>query len=341
VERIQGKTPGGKREYLHENIPLKTPFLIQIFPVYACNFKCAYCIYSIKREKHGYISKSTYMDLNLYKKAIDDLERFPKKLKMLRFAGIGEPLLHPEIAEMIAYAKKKKIAESVDIVTNGVLLTEELSLRLVDSGLDRLRVSIQGISKEKYKEISGVLIDFNLFLKQLQYFYDHKKKTSVYIKIIDCALDNKREEEIFYKLFEDKCDNIAIEHLTPTVHEIDYSKLRNDKTEMITQSGNKLEDASICPQPFYMMQINPDGNVVPCCSMEYPIVIGNLENEDLYHIWNGKYFNAFRLKLLDGVDKANKVCSKCTLFKYGLFDEDRLEEHANKLKNLFKEASKL
>jgi len=77
--------------------------------------------------KGVYITDKTAMDFNLYKKCIDGLSKFPNKVKMIRFAGTGEPLLHKDIAKMVEYAVKMNVAEAVDIVTNGLLLEPDLS----------------------------------------------------------------------------------------------------------------------------------------------------------------------------------------------------------------------
>lgn len=332
---LEGTTPGGKRTVLAKSLPLDTPFLVQIFPIYACNLRCSYCIYSIPKSQHGYISSKTVMDMDIYKKCIDEIANFPNKLKMLRFAGIGEPLLHKDIAEMVRYAKMKNIAESVDIVTNGLLLNQELALSLIDAGLDRLRVSVQGLSKEKYKSLSGIDIDFDLFIKNLKFFYKNRGNTKVYIKIIDCALESKEEERKFFEIFGDICDFIAIEHLTPAVEGIDYAKLAGKKSLDMTQNGTPILEANICPQPFYMMQINPDGNVVPCCSFSYPTIVGNATEESIVDIWNSSKFRAFRRNMLDGVKNASSVCSKCKTYKYGIYKEDVLDDYAEQLKKLF------
>lgn len=333
---VSGITPGGERMILGEALPLEVPLLIQIFPVYGCNFKCEYCLYSLPKDKHGYISEDIFMDFIVYKKAINEIASYNKKLKMLRFAGIGEPILHKQIAAMVAYAKEKNVAESVDIVTNASLLTQELSMDLINAGLDKLRISIQGVSKEKYEEVSNVKIDFKKLVENIKFFYENKKKAKVYIKIIDCAIANKEEENKFFEIFESICDTIAIEHLTPTVDEIDYSEFSDVNSLNKTQSGNDMIQCSICPQPFYMMQINPDGNVVPCCSMEYPKVFGSIKENSIKEIWQGKEFNEFRRNLLNGTKNSNnRVCEKCKLYKYGIFKEDLLEEYSEKLKSIY------
>ena len=97
---IDNQTPIGTRSRLAQELPLRTPYLLQVFPVYACNFKCNYCVLSLPNAQRGYISEQKFLDFDLYRKSIDELSHFPDKLKMLRFAGTGEPLLHPQIAEM-------------------------------------------------------------------------------------------------------------------------------------------------------------------------------------------------------------------------------------------------
>ncbi|KMT22633.1 radical SAM/SPASM domain-containing protein [Clostridium cylindrosporum] len=332
---INGITPGGKRTVLAEVLPLNTPFLVQIFPVYNCNFRCNYCLHALPRNKHGYISDKVFMDINMYKKCIDDMSNFKNKLKMLRFAGIGEPLLHKEISEMIRYAKRKNVADSTDIVTNGALLNPDLSLSLIDAGLDKLRISIQGVSAESYSSVSNVKINFDKLVENIKFFYENRGRTNVYIKIIDCAFNNETEEQKFFDIFGGICDTIAIEHLTPTVKEINYEKLSKGKKLDMTQSGNSIMDSNICPQPFYMMQVNPDGAVVPCCSMTYPKTLGNVTEQCIESIWNDDEFNNFRRQLLNGVQEAGSTCSQCSLYKYGLFKEDTLDEYAENLKKLY------
>lgn len=325
MEQINA-TPGGAREMLKDVLPLDTPYMIQMFPVYGCNFRCGFCLHALDRRRHGYISDVPFMDMALYRKCVDDIKGFGKKLKMLRFAAIGEPLLHREIAEMVAYAKKSEIAQSVDIVTNGSLLTAELSNRLIDAGLDRLRISVEGLSAEDYRRTTGTEIDFNRFVEQLRYFYNHSGQTRVYIKIIDYMVQEQERKEQFFALFQPICHSIAIEHLTPTIAEIDYNRLSGGMRTDKPQNGSVLLDAEVCPQGFYMMQINPDGKVVPCCSMKYPAVLGDARLQTVPEIWRGKTFNNFRLQMLRSREEAGAVCGACSLYRYDLHSEDMLDE---------------
>lgn len=330
--RIDGQTPGGKRAHLAEVLPIDTPFSVQVFPIYACNLTCSYCIHSVPLKERGYITDQTVMNYALYKKCINDMTGFSNKLKMLRFAGTGEPLLHKDLAKMVAYAVEKNVADSIDIVTNGVLLTPLLSKELVNAGVTKIRISIQGVRAEAYQYVSKKEGFFQEFLGNLKFLYEHRGKTQIYIKVIDCALEDGDKEK-FFAMFGDICDFIAIEHLIPAVEQIDYEKISKHNAEFVTQNGAELQSAEVCPQPFYFMQINPDGKIVPCCAMKTSYIAGDANIENLCAIWNGKKFNGFRKKQLQKEKSIYPVCKQCRQYRYMMFLEDMLDYEAERLLN--------
>lgn len=320
---------------LAEVLPLDTPILVQIFPMYACNFRCNYCTFSVEKEKRGFISDKMAMDFGLYKKCIDDMTKFPNKIKTLRFVGMGEPLLHKRIADMVKYAVSKNIAEKVEILTNGSLLTPKLSDSLIKAGLSRLLISIQGTTKDKYKKVSKVDIDFEKFIENLRYFFNHKGKAQLHIKIIDYALEGKSDEQKFYEIFGDICDTIGVENVGPIFPGVDYKKVLENKNISFNQFGLPVSEVKICPQPFFHMQINPDGKVVPCYSLYYPIILGDCNIESPYEIWNSKKYKNFRRRMLDGVEAACQACKNCEIIRHRLFPEDVLSNDAERLKKFY------
>lgn len=331
---ISGQAPGGKREKLADKIPLSTPYVVQVFPIYACNFKCTYCIFSIEKEKRGFISDKVNMDLNLFKKCVDDMTNFPEKIKVLRFVGIGEPLLHKDIFEMIRYSREKAIANTIEILTNASLLKPEITDRLLESGLNRMVVSLQGTSAEKYKDVCGFDISFQEFLDNLKYFYNNKGSAQIYIKIVDTALDGEEDKKRFYEIYGDLCDTLAIENTVPIHHGIDYENIF-DSGKGLTQFGLPVSEVKVCPQPFFHMQLNPDGKIVPCYSFEYPEILGDCNTERMDQIWTNKKFREFRKRMLDGAVKASEVCDDCSIIKYRIFPEDDLSGDAEKLKKFY------
>lgn len=334
AKNISGQAPGGKRTILTKALPLNTPLVVQVFPIYACNFTCKYCTFSIPKNKRGFISDKIMMDFDLFKKCLDELALFPNKVKTLRFVGMGEPLLHPKIAEMVEYAVAKDVANKVEILTNGSLLTPKLSRALISAGLSRLVISIQGTTAKKYQEISKVNIDFEKFIKNIKYFFDHKKrKTEMHIKIVDIALDNKEDKKRFYKIFGDICDTIGIEHASPIFPGVKYNKALKDS--LFTQFGLKVSKVQVCPQPFFTLQINPDGKVVPCYSVTYPAILGDCNQQTLLEIWNGDQYRQFRRKMLDGAKNVCELCANCNIIKHRLFPEDVLDNDAERLKKFY------
>ncbi len=318
-----------QRGALHEHLPLDMPFSLHIYPSFYCNFKCGYCLHSLGQAKLDKMSfKKQYMDFGIYKKAVDDAAAQGWRMKAIIFAGHGEPMLHPDIVEMVAYAKKKGVTDRTEIVTNGSLLTHELSDALINAGLDRLRVSLQGVSADEYREMSGVSIGFENFVEQLRYFYTHKKHTEVYIKIIDVALKQPGDKERFEAIFKPVADTTAVEYAIPFVREINLGTL-SGKTK---QGG--LQRAKICSMPFYMLVVYPNGDVLPCCSTESPVVLGNVEHQSLSYIWGSGLRSEFLLEQLDGVGGI-PVCFRCSVPEFGLQDGDYLDEYQEELKKRF------
>jgi radical SAM protein with 4Fe4S-binding SPASM domain len=332
---ISGQAPGGKRTILAEALPLDTPFVVQVFPIYACNFKCGYCIFSVPKPKRHFISDQGAMDFDLYQKCVDDMARFPHPVKVLRLVGIGEPLLHRKIADMIGYAVSKGIAQTVELLTNASLMTPTLADALISAGLSRLVVSLQGTSREKYAQVCGAHIDFQQLIANLTYFFQNKNRTHVYIKVIDCALDGPEDERRFYEIFGDICDTMGIEHAVPIHTGVPYEKVLKEKKGELTQFGLPVSEVPICPQSFFTLQINPDGKIVPCYSFEYPGIMGDCRKETVPEIWSGRRFREFRRKTLDGSRTASPVCANCSIIRYRLFPEDVLNQHAERLKKYY------
>ena len=119
-----------------------------IEPTNTCNLRCTFCFVT-----EGMTREDGFMDFELFKKVIDE----SPGLEHLCMHNWGEPLLHKDIFRMINYAKAAGIAWVV-MNTNGTLLTDKIIQRIVDSGLDIIRFSIDG-SAETFKKIRGVELE--------------------------------------------------------------------------------------------------------------------------------------------------------------------------------------
>ncbi len=338
-KNITGRSgPTGARIKLADVIPLDAPLIVQIFDIYACNLSCKFCHYGLPKEKRPKLTTKKLMDLDLYKKIIDEMQGFGKKIKLLRFCGAGESLLDKNIVEMIGYASEKNIAEKIELITNGLLLTPDMSRALIQAGLSQLRVSIYGLSSEKYLDICNTRVDFDEIVNQVRFFYEENKrlgsKTKIYIKTMDCTLDNQNDEKKFVQLFEKYCDIYAIESVVPNVQGIDYSVWLKEGTPNYNALGVILPPIRVCPQPFHLITICPDGRVVPC-SNENMIGVGDCNEQTLTEIWKGEKLRQCQYRMLDGSVAYGGVCEKCTIVQCRPFPEDILDNDVERLKKIY------
>ena len=75
---------------------------------------------------------------------------------------------------MVRYAKASPKVQRVDTTTNASLLTKDRSLEIIDAGLDRINISVEGINADQYRDFSGHKMDYQQFVDNIAFFYDHK-----------------------------------------------------------------------------------------------------------------------------------------------------------------------
>lgn len=323
---------GNERVKLSEFVPLSTPFSMFVFPTTYCNFKCIYCGYSLgyKKMNEKYSFEPQNMTIETYKKVVDQIKKFPKKLKMLSLTGQGEPLINKNLPLMIKLAKDADIAERIEIITNASLLTKSMSDALIDAGLDTLRISLQGLSSRKYKEICGADIDFDEFMNNIKYFYNHKKNTNLFVKTMDVSLE-REEEDKFYKLFGDCTDRMYIEKMLPAYDGVKITKGMNVDYD---RYGVKHEKRDVCPLPFFMLGVFPNGDVEPCDTLYKPIILGNINENNLIEMWNGDKLKEFWKLQLKKNRYDNKKCAVCCAPDDVSHKEDVLDDDAQRILKL-------
>ncbi len=124
---------------------------VYVEPTTRCNLSCRTCIRNSWSEPAG------VMEPRLYRRLIEDLGEVPS-LQKVSFWGFGEPLLHPNIVEMVSMAKE--LGAETQLITNALLLEKAIGEGLVSAGLDSLVVSIDGASAEAYTDVrSGADLD--------------------------------------------------------------------------------------------------------------------------------------------------------------------------------------
>lgn len=320
------------RHELKDMIPLRTPYVIHIDPSDICNFHCKFCPSGDRKlmkdtsgRGHG------IMDLELYKKLIDGICEFEDKVKIIRLYKEGEPLMNPQFAEMVRYAKTSGCCERVDTTTNASLLTPELSLSIIDAGLDRINISVEGMNAEQYADFSGYKINYESFVKNIAFFYEHRKQCEMNIKINGDILSDEQKQQ-FFNTFGGITDGIFVEHM------IDYwPKFKQDKVDVNEDMGilgDEIKEVSVCPYVFFELVINSDGSYSMCRfdwnrSMTLGRELGSYVSPK--KVWNSSLLWEFQCMFLRGerISRAYLLCSKCGVLKQGMPED--IDEFAEML----------
>lgn len=117
---------------------------VYIEPTNHCNLECVTCMRHGWDEPVGRMSDATFAHI------LSGLQTFSPPPQIF-FGGLGEPLSHPDIVAMVREAKR--LGSTVELITNGTLLTRTLSRQLMEAGLDMLWVSLDGATPESYKDV--------------------------------------------------------------------------------------------------------------------------------------------------------------------------------------------
>lgn len=310
---LEGRTP------LQDVIPLSTPFVVFVDPASACNFQCAFCPTGHRDMIDETGRFQGVMKTDLFKKVIDDIGQFDQPIKVLRMYKDGEPFLNRKLAEMIAYAKESGFVEYIDTTTNGSLITAERLGPVLEAGLDKINVSVDGMTNEQYKRFTGYDFDFARFVEQIKWLDANKGNCEVVIKIPGELITEAQRQE-FYDTFGDYCDRIFIENFAPCWPEFDLEAFTG---VTITQGiyQQLISDTDTCPYIFYSISVNADGRVSSCfLDWGCKLVVGDVNQDSLKAIWHSDKMNELRLQHLEGRRRCLPVCSRCGQLSHCLPD---------------------
>lgn len=328
------------RQILHEILPLETPLGVDIHITHHCNFKCNYCILSQSKE----IVESSKLPIQAMKwedfsLLVEQLKEFPSKIKMITMSGIGEATTHPRLVDMVRALHDADVAETIQIITNAALLTPELGKRLVDAGLGELRISLQGLTAEKYREIAGVKIDWDLFYKNICYFATIKGKCALKVKIADTALE-PGDEERFYTLFGDICNAVAIEHIYDAWAHNGFSLNIDTKATTKTRYGLEPREIKVCRYPFTRFDVLPNGMFTQVCHLQFGHE-KHIRESSVVEQWNSLGQNQLRENMLKRGRKFYPVCKICNFCEGMWHPEDLLDGYEEEILERMKESSDL
>lgn len=263
-----------------------------------CNLACPMCPRTIQIAE-GTFPSIQHMNLDLYKKLIK--EAGENGVASLKLNYLGEPLMHPEIVEVVRYAKEQGIIE-VMFNTNGVMLREKMAYDLLDAGIDSIFVSFDSAYKDIYESIR-IGAKYETVLENVKRFADIKnsdeKYNHVQLRVSKVVFPEETPEDLkaYIELWEDKVDAIG------------FASLRDE-----TIDYNFDYDASLrCDQPWQRIFVRQDGVTFPCCADNYNrYKLGDANTQTIKEMWTGYALNHLRQKHAEGKYNEIDICKNCT-----------------------------
>lgn len=304
------------REPLADNIPMETPWVVFVDPSDACNFRCRFCPTGDRVLMKRVGRPLRVMGFELYKHVIDSICAFDRPIKVLRLYKDGEPLVNKDFARMVRYGKESGCCERVDTTTNASLLSPARNLRIIDAGLDRINISIEGVNAEQYKDFSGVHIDFDEMVANIAHFYEHRAQCEMVIKVNGDVI-SQEDLGVFFDTFGDICDGIFVEHAMNCWSGFGMDGV--EENQEIGIYGQPLQEVQVCPYVFYSISVNSDG-MVSACFLDWAreLLVGDVTEEPLKDIWNGARMDAYRRMFLEKKRDTHPVCGSCSQLSHGM-----------------------
>ncbi|MDP8216561.1 MAG: radical SAM protein [Candidatus Kaelpia imicola] len=280
------------------------PNYLMVQTVAGCNASCYFCPYPYLKGR----IKSQKMDFKIFRKIIDECKDY-KDLKVVMPYLMNEPLLDREIDKKIVYIKKRLPWSSAHILTNGSLLDEDMSLKLIGSGIDWVGFSLHGITENTIKKTMGldlerVLDNISNFIKIAQ-----RDRKDIADFIMLTLIKNERLSE---KELEDAVSfwkRKGIKRISRYSHPIS----RAGNVPLLNKVRNERLYGCNSIWADKMIHILSNGDVVLCCmDWKREALLGNIEKDSLYDIWHSKKYNNLRSQI-DGETAAEKelICLRC------------------------------
>lgn len=286
---------------------LQLNYTIEVEVTNFCNAECVFCANKILDRTRGFIDVGQFeCFIKLVKEQVDNnifrnfnMNNYPR----ITFCGLGEPLLHPNIENLIRLANKSGFY--TQLVTNGVLLTRDKLLSLIDAGLNELDISFHSINKDNYYAITGLVLDdlIKAIVECKDILNAGKIKTMFWrVKHPQKAFVDSLQDELLYM----KClDSLGLRNckiLGPSEPWSRDGYVSDSKCDVVQDSP------FWCNKIVFTTNIDWQGNLVLCCN-DYNNECVNLGNVFEADFCYEKYLEK-KMKIFTK-ENLPEICSKC------------------------------
>ena len=271
-------------------------------PSSKCNLTCSFCdlhsgrIQNIDKKYKGIMTSGTFRIL------VDQLTGLSYRLRQLQIHGNGEPLLNKDIDKFIAYASEKNIADSIRLTTNGTMLTPRILGKLLDSGVDEIRVSLDVADKSLYSQFKGKDL-YEKVYKNLINAIEKIENAGGASLVIKYPLPSPDQQ---YGITQDFVDSVfktfaSFAKDSPTIHLLGMPVITLPLGVLLDDLVHEkcVANEAPCEIPFYSLYVKYDGRVSVCCADFTDILdVGNIHQQHLGEIITGERLREFRIKHL-------------------------------------------
>jgi len=289
------------------------PMTVSIEPTTACNLKCPECPSGLR----AFSRPTGNLKVDFFRKTMDELAQ---NLLYLIFYFQGEPYINPKFLDMVKYAHDKGIYTITS--TNGHFLNKANAKKTIESGLDRMIISVDGTTQETYENYRiGGRLDVVLQGARNMVAMKKEMKSKTPHLIFQFLVVKPNEHQI--KDIYDLAEEIGIDEVKlKTAQVYDYKEGNElipsiDKYSRYANQGDgsyKIKNnlSNECWKLWHACVITWDGVVVPCCfDKDATHKLGNLKETSFAELWQGEAYQNFRAQLLKGRDKID-ICENCT-----------------------------
>ncbi len=289
------------------------PSSISFEPTTSCNLRCPECPSGLR----SFSRPTGMLEPTFFRKSLDELS---PDLLYLVFYFQGEPFLNRRFLEMVRYASQKNIYTATS--TNAHYFDDETARKTIESGLDRLIISIDGTSQEVYEQyrVGGNLEKVIEGTRRILHWRKELKSKTPFVVFqflvvrpnehqmdeVQQLADMLGVDEVWFKTAQ-IYDYQNGSELIPTLDAFSRYKKQKDGTYAIK---NSLMNR--CWKMWHSCVITWDGRVVPCCfDKDASHALGELKNTSFRKIWHSSAYYNFRGAILRSREEID-ICKNCT-----------------------------
>lgn len=290
------------------------PVSISFEPTTSCNLRCPECPSGLRE----FTRPTGMLEKSFFEKTIDEIHR---ELLYLIFYFQGEPYLNPDFLQMVRYAADKNIYTATS--TNAHYLTSEKAKETVESGLDRLIISIDGTTQEVYQQyrVGGKLEKVLTGARNIVHWKKQLNSNTPFVifQFLVVRPNEHQIAEVKQLAKEMGVDDVWLKTAQVYDYENDpnqlipnlskYSRYRKNSDGTHTPKNKLLNH---CWKLWHANVITWDGLVVPCCfDKDAMHRLGNLQMQSFKQVWRNDNYRQFRRELMTS-RKNIDICSNCS-----------------------------